>query len=116
MNSAIFQMIIAAIKFYCPFVSCRCNLRHLLLQINFLSPTRLEPIINFQFIHDLIAKILKFAVQELNHQPVENPGTDIINLPIVIDFLMQEIEGWSELFDLETIPQIFNDKLLDSGS
>ena len=112
MDSAILQLIMAALNIYGPFMSCRSNLWHLLVQIYSLTPSRLDPIKNLSFIHNLIAKILKFAVQELNHQPGicgPNPNnTALINLPVVIDFLMQEIEGWPDFFDIEGIPEIFD--------
>ena len=101
LNSAIFHLIINALETHCHLVSWRSNLFHALHKIRFL----LEPIENLQFIRDLVIKIIKFAVGDLNSRI---HSAAIMNLPVVIDFLMEECEGLFEQFDFQTIPEIFN--------
>ena len=114
LNTAIFNLMITAIKTHSPIVSWCCNLNQLLTQIYFLIPSRSEPLKNLRFIHNLIAKILIFGVEELNcHTDPSSSSATIANLPALVtlvDFLMREreIEGWSDEFELRGIPGIFD--------
>ena len=60
----------------------------------------------------MIAKILIFGVEELNcHTDPSSSSATIANLPALVHtcrFLMREIEGWSDEFELRGIPGIFD--------